>query len=940
MRETLFPFQQRAVDSLRMNLATALRNYRETHAPQVLSFTAPTGSGKTIIMASLVEEVFFGTERYEEQPEAIFVWLSDSPQLNEQSKQKFDTKADKIRINQCINIEDSSFDQEYLEEGNIYFLNTQKIGKAGNLTHRSDKRQYTIWETLANTAQDKSDRLYFIIDEAHRGMQGKDAGKATSIMQKFLKGSIKDKLPVMPVVIGMSATTQRFNHLVEGTTSTVHKTVVTANEVRESGLLKDRIIITYPENAQAHDDMVILQAATDEWKNKCLHWYQYTSTQHYANVNPVFVVQVQAGSKEKISNTNLEDCLEKIEERYGSRFEQGEVVHTFGQIGNLEINGLTVPHVEANEIADDRKIKIVFFKENLSTGWDCPRAETMMSFRRAEDSTYIAQLLGRMVRTPLQNHVEVDESLNDVHLFLPYFNKDTVKEVIDSLQNEEGGDIPTVIEGDSFENPVYTTWTIRPQNSRKVDNIPNQIHLLDYLNQTGNGAETLNDKSTVDNYNQYYVETDLKPIVPQQEPTPMVPISRQNPEIEDNPEEVPSLLNEGKQLTIPGISIDRDAIVKFVNDSELSTYEVRPFRTTSYLSSMLQLARLLSQTGISSAEMQTIRKDVVDRIHAYIESLKRTEQYDDLAGKVLQFKLSTQVFDVFGEAIRNYSTQELFMASDSDLDRQLRNADNRLGAFGVVNDYGRKYFDPQNMNGFKVDAILFAADDNNINQLNAYAKDKFHKMDDANRKYVNALDERYRKMYHRIIAYGDAVSKHFYRLPEEVGAYQDPDGTEYDNHLFVDNETGVAKMRMNSWEKGVIDEETAQRDFICWLRNPVKKPWSLCIPYQQDDEDKAFYPDFIIIRSDPKLDYIIDILEPHDSSRKDNLGKAKGMARYAEENMGIGRVQLIREGKNSLGKSGFLRLDFSLGRVREKVLKAHTNDELDHIFETDGFLMN
>jgi NAD-dependent deacetylase len=65
------------------------------------------------------------------------------------------------------------------------------------------------------------------------------------------------------------------------------------------------------------------------------------------------------------------------------------------------------------------KPKVVFFKETLSTGWDCPRAETMMSFRRAVDYTYIAQLLGRMIRTPLQQRVMVDETLNEVHLYLP-----------------------------------------------------------------------------------------------------------------------------------------------------------------------------------------------------------------------------------------------------------------------------------------------------------------------------------------------------------------------------------------------------------------------------------------------------------------------------------------------------------------------------------------
>ena len=189
MKDELFPFQKRAVAELRMKAAEALGSYHRTKTPQVISLQAPTGAGKTIIMASFVEEVYFGGDHYVEQPEAIFVWLSDSPALNEQSKEKFQLRADKLQFSQCVTIEDASFDMELLEDGRIYFLNTQKLSKAGNLSKHSDKRQYTIWETLENTAREKSDRLYFIIDEAHRGMQGKEAGKATSIMQRFLKGA-------------------------------------------------------------------------------------------------------------------------------------------------------------------------------------------------------------------------------------------------------------------------------------------------------------------------------------------------------------------------------------------------------------------------------------------------------------------------------------------------------------------------------------------------------------------------------------------------------------------------------------------------------------------------------------------------------------------------------------------------------------------------------
>lgn len=244
MKVELFPFQQKAVDTLRMYAANALNSYRNIHVPQVISLQAPTGSGKTIVMAALIEDIYFGNDRFAEQPDAIFVWLSDSPALNEQSRQKIDLKADKVRFGQCVTIEESSFDMEELEDGHIYFLNTQKLSKTGNLGQQGDGRTYTIWQALENTAKNKADRLYFIIDEAHRGMQGREAGKATSIMQRFLKGSTAHHLSPMPVVIGMSATSDRFNKLIEGTTSTLSKVVVSSNEVRASGLLKDRILIT------------------------------------------------------------------------------------------------------------------------------------------------------------------------------------------------------------------------------------------------------------------------------------------------------------------------------------------------------------------------------------------------------------------------------------------------------------------------------------------------------------------------------------------------------------------------------------------------------------------------------------------------------------------------------------------------------------------------
>lgn len=949
MRVELFPFQKRALADIRMKTAEAMGSYHRTHASQVVSFTAPTGAGKTIIMASLIESIFFGDENYEEQQNSIIIWLSDSPQLNEQSKMKIDTKADKIRLDQCVTVSEDSFDKEQFDDGYIYFLNTQKLSKTSNLTKNGDGRTYTIWQTIANTVREKSDHLYFIIDEAHRGMQGREAGKATTIMQKFLKGSDEDRIPPMPVVIGMSATTQRFNALVEGTSSTIHKSVVTTDEVRASGLLKDRIVITYPEGSSVNNDMAILQAAADDWKEKWEHWTQYCYEQHYAYVNPVLVIQVLNGSGNKLTDTDLGDCLSKIEERIGYRFENGQVVHTFGQTtSSVRINGLDVQYVEPSRISDDRNIRVVFFKENLSTGWDCPRAETMMSFRHATDATYIAQLLGRMVRTPMQMHIQVDDILNDVHLYLPYFNEGTVKDVVEALQSAEGGDIPTDIYGESLSGKKFETLTVKPRKKKEETIFPGQLTLDMFDINTGVLNETQNNEHK--DMTQESVPTALDTSV-----TPMPSIGGHEKVItsmgggsEKSTEETKENTNteaKSEPATEEGTEsiedlFDREAVMKFINDAGLLSYNVRAVRISNYLNSLFRMAHLLTMSGLRREAIREVQTEIADMIHAYVESLKNAGTYDTLVLQVKQFKLATQIFDAFGETVDNFSVHDLFTTTDTDVDRQFRAAEMKLGNEGIGMVYGNKYMDEAYPNNFKIDVILYVADEECLKQLNNYAETRFHGLNDDYRRYIATINsDKVRRQYDSIVSDGDIVSKHNFRLPETIQVHHEVGGKEYRDHLFVSDTTGYATMKLNTWETGVIEEEEKQSDFVCWLRNPSRGSWALCIPYEIDGETKPTFPDFIVVRKDDILGYVIDILEPHNPELKDNLGKAKGFAEYARQNPGIGRIQLIRMGKDAAGQNHFKRLDMSKSSIRDKVSRAMTNDELDHIFDTDGFFM-
>ena len=950
MKVNLIAFQDKAVKELRLDIADAMDGYRRRKKTQVVSLQAPTGAGKTIIAAALIEDIFFGSTlpdgtTFEEQPEAIFVWLSDSPELNAQSRQKIEMKTSKLRFGQCVTIQEESFDMEMLEDGHVYFLNTQKISRTGKLTQHSDDRQYTIWETLDNTIQNKSDRLYFIIDEAHRGAKSKrEAGTDTTIMQRFIKGyeytenGIKRRMRSMTVILGISATADRFITLVRNIPNVGQQTcIITTDEVRSSGLLKDRIAIIHPNDLDKQNDIVLLEAAVEEWLKKCTRWYQYTYEQHYANVDPVLVVQVCQGSGGALSETNLEDVLAKIEEKIGTPLKSGEVVHCFGEGAVVEVNGLRIPHVKASEIADDHKIRVVLFKEALSTGWDCPRAETMMSFAVRRDPTYIAQLLGRMIRTPLQMRVMRDEFLNDVKLYLPHFDKDSVKTVVDELQSNEGSNIPTEINGESLEEPTYVTWTVHtPRHNRQYEPDPNQLSIFDNPGSTVPSVTTVTPGSTTDipatnpvtdntgngapEFNPPQTVTVPAPSGGQQ-PVPVIPV-----------EDIP----QGTQLTFDP-EIDRVEIIDFINAQGYMTYLVRKDRINDYLKSLLDLATLLTHNVIYQGARDEVIDDIVGLIRSYIDELHRTGKYDELADQVLQFKLSVQVFDPFGKALQEDYFSDFTLMSETDLDRQLRNADARLGRYGFSRFYGSRYFDEENPNAYKIDCVLFAADDACRTKLGEYAKKKLYEFARKYRLKIVSKSDACKKKYHDILADADVISEQLFAIPENICVREDPDGIEYENHLLVSPETGVAKFKFRSnWEPDLIEEESQRPDFVCWLRNPDRASWALCLPYEIRGETKSFYPDFLVIRRDPELDYIIDILEPHGDQYVDNLPKAKALAEYAKNEDRIGRIQLIRKGTDIGGVKKFRRLELTDLAVREKVLRAVSDDELAHIFDTNG----
>jgi type III restriction enzyme len=451
MKFELKGFQETAARSILDELADSRESVTRGKV-QAVVLSAPTGSGKTITVASVIDQTFGGSEGFPARPNTVFLWLSDSPELNVQSKNKLVAACDELPFRKMLTIDSESFDDDRLYPGYVYFINTQLLGRDKRLTQGGDKRQFTFWQTVANTVTETPEDLVLIIDEAHRGASANDRNR-TPIMQKFILGSDVDGLPPIPLVLGMSATPQRFTALLGNTNRTQRPVNITPEDVRSSGLLKDMIIVHNPKTT-APRDLTLLEHAAGRWKHFTGLWQSYCQIEkEKESVRPILVVQVEDGTEQTLTRTNLSDVV-RIIERQSGPLAINEIVHCFQEQSDIQVAGRIIRKLEASRIQDSTDAKVVLFKTALSTGWDCPRAEVMMSFRRAQDSTNIAQLVGRMIRTPLARRIESDEVLNTVELFLPHYNADALESVLSRLRSPDADEgLPTRVETSVVEYP-------------------------------------------------------------------------------------------------------------------------------------------------------------------------------------------------------------------------------------------------------------------------------------------------------------------------------------------------------------------------------------------------------------------------------------------------------------------------------------------------------
>lgn len=357
-------------------------------------FKAPTGAGKTIMMAAYLE--LLSSQSIFESKLSV-IWAAPR-KLHTQSKEKLQQFFSETHTFRCS--EFAGLSGKSISPNEILFMNWESINKVEkNTIVKENERDFYLQKVVQNT-RDKGNLIVLVIDESHH--------HATSEISKSL---IADMQPDLTIEVSATPVLSDVDALISVPLEKVKeegmvKLGVTLNPEFENSLQKSKI----QSSLSSGSDIFVL----DEGMAK-LRELKEAYRSEGSRVNPLLLIQLP-DKKSDFGETLQDELMDHLAEKWGvSTAKDNLAIYLSESKSHLE-----------NIAKTDSPVEVMFFKQAIALGWDCPRASILVLFRDHKSLTFSVQTVGRIMRmpeptlghykNPILNHAYVYTNLADISI--------------------------------------------------------------------------------------------------------------------------------------------------------------------------------------------------------------------------------------------------------------------------------------------------------------------------------------------------------------------------------------------------------------------------------------------------------------------------------------------------------------------------------------------
>jgi type III restriction enzyme len=377
----LKPYQEQAVSNL---LQRASELLADSEGRKIV-FKAPTGSGKTIMMAEFLKQL----SSLPSQEEFCVIWAAPR-KLHTQSMRKLENYYGDSKALTCSEFFGLANNQ--ITRNQILFLNWESINRTDeNIIVKENESDFYLDRVIENT-KEQGLKIVMVIDESHH--------HATS---ETSRGLIELMSPNLTIEVSATPVLQDADELVN----------VRIDDVRAQGMIKKGIILNPDfENSLSGDNVVSsLSHGSDAFVLRQALQKRTALKKEYesvgSSVNPLLLIQLP-DRRSALSDELLKEILVLLSSEFDISIDDKLALYfSENQTPNL-----------ANIAMNDSPVEVMLFKQAISLGWDCPRAQILVLFRDHKSLTFSIQTVGRIMRMPEPDYGHyLSEELNHSYVY-------------------------------------------------------------------------------------------------------------------------------------------------------------------------------------------------------------------------------------------------------------------------------------------------------------------------------------------------------------------------------------------------------------------------------------------------------------------------------------------------------------------------------------------